>query len=355
MKRKSSSGYWNRTSRGQKRRNNEGKEEEASSLVLEGPSSRRRKKHLSHKNTFSTRSLSCSQNLEGSSTKTDVTRSFPTHCNDPTFQRRVFEEKHDEGRPIGSGSYGRVYSGFRKEDSLPVAVKHIPLHKVAWDTTSVDGRQQEAPLEVVLHLIMSRESPTPKGVIRLLDWYKLQEEVVLVLERPVPSVDLFDFVLQRGGFLQEVEAKVILRQLVEAVLEIHGRGVVHRDIKLDNVLVQTDASGPLVHVLDFGCGGMLSGSPHNFHAGACLHMPPECYLRSEFHAVPSTVWQLGIVLYQMLTRIMPFSTPKDIIYQELYLWQELSSECQDLLRRCLDKRLRGRPTLEEILQHAWFQ
>ncbi|XP_035280217.1 serine/threonine-protein kinase pim-2-like [Anguilla anguilla] len=90
-------------------------------------------------------------------------------------------------------------------------------------------------------------------------------------------------------------------------------------------------------------------------AGTCLHMPPECYLRSEFHAVPSTVWQLGIVLYQMLTRILPFSTPKEIIYQELYLWQELTNECKDLLQRCLDKRLRGRPTLEEILQHAWFQ
>ncbi|XP_064200476.1 serine/threonine-protein kinase pim-2-like [Anguilla rostrata] len=149
--------------------------------------------------------------------------------------------------------------------------------------------------------------------------------------------------------------QVILRQLVEAVLEIHGRGVVHRDIKLDNVLVQTDASGPLVHVLDFGCGAMLNESPHKFHAGTCLHMPPECYLRSEFHAVPSTVWQLGIVLYQMLTRILPFSTPKEIIYQELYLWQELTNECKDLLQRCLDKRLRGRPTLEEILQHAWFQ
>ncbi|XP_035283518.1 serine/threonine-protein kinase pim-2-like [Anguilla anguilla] len=124
---------------------------------------------------------------------------------------------------------------------------------------------QEIPLEVFLLLIMSTGSPSPKGVIRLLDWYKLQEEVLLVLERPLPSLDLFDFVLQRGGFLQEGEAKVILRQLVEAVLEIHGRGVVHRDIKLDNVLVQTDASGPLVHVLDFGCGAMLNESPHKFH------------------------------------------------------------------------------------------
>ncbi|KAJ8382673.1 hypothetical protein SKAU_G00034510 [Synaphobranchus kaupii] len=272
---------------------------------------------------------------------------------------------------------------------LPVAVKHIPLHKVTWATANLDGTLQEVPMEVFLLLIVSRGNPTPKGVIRLLDWYKLQEEVLLVLERPIPSVDLFDFVLQRGGFLQECEAKVAERRHVIGSSELKtpgetvsgavtwkiairsfalrmsswwrpcwrstGGGVVHRDIKLDNVLVQTDSSGPLVHVLDFGCGAMLNESPHKFHAGTCLHMPPECYLRSEFHAVPSTVWQLGIVLYQMLTRILPFSTPKEIIYQELYLWQELTSECKDLLQCCLDKRLRVRPTLEEILQHVWFQ
>ena len=100
------------------------------------------------------------------------------------------------------------------------------------------------------------------NIVKLLDWYEDAKHFILVLERPSPCVDLFDFMGMCGGQLTEVEARTIMRQLVNALIHCRECGVFHRDIKPENVLVNTDDW--TVKVIDFGCGDLIKDSYNTF-------------------------------------------------------------------------------------------
>ncbi|XP_072516452.1 serine/threonine-protein kinase pim-2-like [Salminus brasiliensis] len=237
------------------------------------------------------------------------------------------ERKYVELYCLSTGGYGTVFTGYRREDQLP-----------------------DLPLEVALMQMAGGDQSASGGTpVELLDWFELQDEVVLVMERPLPCSDLFD-----RGCLQEEEAKVLLRQLVEGVIGIHSRGVLHRDIKPENILIQTDPEGPRVRLLDFGCGCVLREGPYTEFSGTTQYIPPEWFTRRSYQAEPSAVWQIGVVLYDMVCGESPFNTRTEIITQRLRIPAHLSLQCKNLLRRCLSRRPLRRPSLRDLLQDPWL-
>ncbi|XP_018544821.1 serine/threonine-protein kinase pim-2-like [Lates calcarifer] len=220
----------------------------------------------------------------------------------------------------------------------------------------MNGEVNAVPLEVALTLKATGgpESTGSSAIISLLDWYDLDQELILVLERPVPCVDLSQYVKENGGSLQEHEAKIIMRQLVEAAMELHSKHVFHRDIKLENILVETGSDVPRVRVTDFSCSCFIRRGHYHLFSGTLECVPPEWYMHKRYRARPTTVWQLGVVLYGMLDGHTSFDTLK-FLHSKLSINSELSQHCQELLRMCLSKVPKQRPTLEQLQHHPWLK
>lgn len=131
--------------------------------------------------------------------------------------------------------------------TLQVAIKYVWKDKVpAW--AHIDGRP--VPMEIWLMTRLRHVT----GCVALLDWHERADSFVLVLERPTPCRDLFDVITQRGA-LPEYVARSFTRQLVTTLRDVHAAGVLHGDVKDENVLVEIE-DGRL-RLIDFGSGSPL--------------------------------------------------------------------------------------------------
>ncbi|CAG5869213.1 unnamed protein product, partial [Menidia menidia] len=165
----------------------------------------------------------------------------------------AFEAKYVEESPLGEGGCGSVFAGHRKADNMPVAIKHIPKDKVYCKHKDTDGRLLSVEVAVMQKLGMTDPASVGSSApVSLLDWYDFQQELILVLERPMPAEDLSSYIEKNGGSLEEEEAKVILKQLVDAAIHLKEKSIFHRDIKVENILIETSTDVPRVRLIDFG-------------------------------------------------------------------------------------------------------
>uniref|UniRef100_A0A672M3K5 non-specific serine/threonine protein kinase n=1 Tax=Sinocyclocheilus grahami TaxID=75366 RepID=A0A672M3K5_SINGR len=125
----------------------------------------------------------------------------------------------------------------------------------------------------------------------------------MVLECPSPCENLVEFIRRHGGSLDEEKTRQIMWQAAHATNMCHLRRVLHRDVKLDNLLINRETSE--VKLIDFGCGDILRRSPYKSYRGTAAYSPPEYHSRGKYYGGPATVWSLGIVMFALLCGRFP--------------------------------------------------
>nr|XP_057905242.1 PDZ domain-containing protein GIPC1 isoform X3 [Doryrhamphus excisus] len=280
----------------------------------------------------------------------------PTTSQQADATRTLFVQKYQQLEKLGEGGFGSVYAGYRKSDCFPVAIKYIPIEKVESVFLYINGKVQKVPLEAWL-MLQASSLKNPDGtsaVVLLLDTYDLEQELVLVMERPVPSVDLFTYRTKyKLGPLEEYEAKNIMKQLVDTAIKMHAVNVFHRDLKQRNILLEATFSLPRVRVIDFGCSCFVNEEPYQEYAGTLRYAPPEYVFKRPYKAGPATVWQLGALLFELLDGTERFDTLM-FLFKGLTLNRVLSQDCKDFLWICLTSDMEQRATLEQMQWHPWL-
>uniref|UniRef100_U3JBG3 non-specific serine/threonine protein kinase n=1 Tax=Ficedula albicollis TaxID=59894 RepID=U3JBG3_FICAL len=146
----------------------------------------------------------------------------------------------------------------------------------------------------------------------------------------------------------------LFHQVLEAVRHCTSCGVLHMDIKPENILL--DLATGQAKSISFGCGTYLQDTAYTHFAGTLSYRPLEWTHFGWYYGKPATIWSLGILLHQMVCREHPFRRGQNISWdQQLSLPQRLSQECQDLIRWCLSMYSLEWPSLEDLFCDPWMQ
>lgn len=145
-----------------------------------------------------------------------------------------------------------------------------------------------------------------KNIIKLYQGLVIKNELLLIMEY-ADGGELINYVEEKKG-LTEIECRALFKQLISAIDVCHSQGIVHRDLKLENVLFESKARSR-IKVVDFGIAGRCTPSvTDKTDAGTLRYMAPEVLNGTDTKAKPAIdIWAIGCMLYCMLFYKFPFN------------------------------------------------
>lgn len=174
-----------------------------------------------------------------------------------------------------------------------------------------------------------------------------------------PSHDLFECIEQsENKRLTEDQARYVFAQVADAVEYLDSLGIVHRDIKDENVVIDKNLK---IKLIDFGSAVAVdptsSRPTYSMFYGTAAYASSEILLKQEYKAAPAEIWTIGVLLSYLLGGISPFPTIRDAVDGRICLPEDvvLSDEAMDLMRRCLTPDPDARATIAEVKAHPWLR
>ncbi|CAF1607394.1 unnamed protein product [Adineta ricciae] len=246
---------------------------------------------------------------------------------------------------IGLGNFSRVKLGVHLLAKEKVAIKIL-------DKTKLDERTQR----LLLREITSMERLHHPNIIRLYEVIETPTEIYIVTEY-APGGELYTRISKAGKFAED-EAKSLFAQLTAAVDHMHSKGIIHRDIKSENVFF---AKERLIKLGDFGFSTYSEKNQTlTTFCGSPPYAAPELFRDENYIGIYVDFWAMGILLYFMVTGLMPFRAEnvgklkKSIIDGHYSIPTHVSNECQQLIRSLLHPEAVQRWSTEQIRSCAWL-
>ena len=290
-----------------------------------------------------------------------VLRQTPLQSTKPAVPGRPFESKLFEdskissleeftlGKLIGTGAYASVKSAVSKTEGKKFALKIYEKYRLTDPSKKKNvGREIE--------ILKKLDHP---NIVKMFEVIETPKQLHLVLEF-VPGGSLGAFLKKKPGRrLEESECRAIFRQLVLALEYIHSQKVTHRDLKLENLLM--DKENSVVKVIDFGFSTCFSHEKKvKLFCGTPTYMAPEIVMRKEYSGPPADIWALGVLLFVMLSGCFPFKAPTD---RELFkkiekgifsIPSHVSAGARDLIHRILVVNPAERLKASDIVSDCWL-
>ncbi|XP_023331893.1 serine/threonine-protein kinase 36 isoform X2 [Eurytemora carolleeae] len=252
---------------------------------------------------------------------------------------------------IGEGSFGRVFKAVERDTGQTVALKLIP--KVGHSEKEISSLRSEFKIQ--------KELSHP-NIVRMLDAFETEKELISVAEFiPGELYRLFDLYKLEMGYrrLPEERVQEICGDLLSALHYLHSHRILHRDIKPQNILLDSNGRAKLC---DFGFARNLGVHTLVLTSikGTPLYMAPELIEEKPYDHT-ADIWSLGCIVYELLTGYPPFSTSslfqliKKIRYESIQWPAHLSVESRSFLQGVLEKESRKRLNWPELALHPFVK
>ncbi|KAF8412478.1 hypothetical protein HHK36_000442 [Tetracentron sinense] len=320
------------------------------------------------------------------------------------------EDRYEPLKELGSGSFGLARLERDKKTKELVAVKYIERGKknlylqyvVGWKKFS-DKLEQGVSFEVGIEIfsidennvqreIINHSSLRHPNIVRFKEVFLTPTHLAIVMEYAAGG-ELFERICTAGRFSED-EARFFFQQLISGVSYCHSMEICHRDLKLENTLLDGSAT-PLLKICDFGYSksALLHSKPKSM-VGTPAYIGPEVLLRKEYDGKVFIslsgrrnmsrifccdfdiryyaavwcidVWSCGVTLYVMLVGGYPFEDPEDLrnfhktirrimsVEYSIPDYVRVSTDCRHLLSRIFVADPSKRITIPEIKNYPWF-
>ncbi|KAI9352251.1 kinase-like domain-containing protein [Zopfochytrium polystomum] len=259
-------------------------------------------------------------------------------------------------KTIGEGEFGKVKLAYHVKD---------PTYEVAIKLIKKENIRNPVKRAKILREISILKSLDHPYIVRLLEVVETDQYIGMVMEY-ASGGELFEYILAHR-YLKERDACRFFAQLLAGVSYIHSVGIVHRDLKLENLLLDSDRN---VIITDFGFANRCRSGDVDIlmqtSCGSPCYAAPELVVSEGYAGEAADIWSCGVILYAMLSGYLPFDDDpenpdgdninllyKYILETSLEFPDHISEDAKSLLSRMLVPDPRYRAKMPEVISHRF--
>jgi serine/threonine protein kinase len=285
-----------------------------------------------------------------------------------TYLRKTFETL----QPLGAGQSGQVWKVRKMRTGEILAMKRIRKQQR-------NGKYvADEALETELSCLRKLSHP---NIVNIVETVESTANLWIIMEYAAGG-ELYRRITELSHFSERSAARIV-KQVLKAVHYMHSYGVVHRDLKLENILLTSSAEDAIIKVADFGLAYILKHGFESYRPDESMRMKKATCIRESFCGSPicmapevakhnaaygpqCDMWSVGCITFELLSGHPPFqaATASDlfkIVHASAgpdfldWVWLGISDEAKDIVAKLIKKRPEDRLSAREALHHSWFR